>query len=286
MSEPVYFNCQRAHYFEDRQGKAAKFWEISLEGISTQIRFGRVGTAGRRKMESYESVEQAKAEGNRLIREKHGKGYEYIPLPERPQPRKIRYRDAGARRRPVTRWGGLPSGSPERPWPRCHSCERPMSFVVQLRAEDIVLPGGRRALQVYACLASKSCTPYDPDSGCNHVDLLDASLPASCVTAPSDTLLLPDRAMTLVPSAEPPQPDFDAPDGAYDEWWELAYGDKLYGTQATGNESREILCPACNRWQLFLAQLSSGPMDEFEDWFTSIIKVCPYGHTASFQAVR
>lgn len=63
---------------EDLQRKsesAAKFWEITQNGASYTVHFGKIGTKGQEKVKACASIEEAAAEIEKLIKEKTKKGY-------------------------------------------------------------------------------------------------------------------------------------------------------------------------------------------------------------------
>lgn len=64
--------------FEIREGSSNKFWEISLEGTTFTTKWGRIGTNGQAKTQSFDSEEAAKKEHDKLVREKENKGYERV----------------------------------------------------------------------------------------------------------------------------------------------------------------------------------------------------------------
>ena len=39
--------------FELVEGTASKFWEIAVEGVSTTVRYGRIGTTGQTQTKSF-----------------------------------------------------------------------------------------------------------------------------------------------------------------------------------------------------------------------------------------
>ncbi len=55
-----------------------KFWEIELDEETLTTWWGRIGTEGQSKRKEFDSEEQAKAEYNKLIKEKTGKGYKLV----------------------------------------------------------------------------------------------------------------------------------------------------------------------------------------------------------------
>jgi predicted DNA-binding WGR domain protein len=62
--------------FEFSEGKSSKFWEVTLDGSSYTVRFGRIGTDGQApKVNDAGSPEKASATVEKLIREKTAKGY-------------------------------------------------------------------------------------------------------------------------------------------------------------------------------------------------------------------
>jgi predicted DNA-binding WGR domain protein len=68
--------------FELKEGTSNKFWEVDVEGSGLTVRFGKIGTAGQTQTKSFPSEEKAKAERDKLIKEKTGKGYSEIKAAE------------------------------------------------------------------------------------------------------------------------------------------------------------------------------------------------------------
>ncbi|MCE9667170.1 WGR domain-containing protein [Myxococcus stipitatus] len=64
--------------YEFKEGSSNKFWEITLEGDSFTAKWGRIGTEGQEKTQSFDSEEAARKEYEKLIREKEKKGYELV----------------------------------------------------------------------------------------------------------------------------------------------------------------------------------------------------------------
>jgi predicted DNA-binding WGR domain protein len=62
-------------YLEFNDGKSHKFWEITLNSNSHSVRFGRIGTNGQEIAKTFSTEQQAKADCERLIRQKLAKGY-------------------------------------------------------------------------------------------------------------------------------------------------------------------------------------------------------------------
>jgi predicted DNA-binding WGR domain protein len=63
-------------YLELSDGAAHKFYEVNVEGTRVIIRYGRIGTEGRREENAFESEGQARAFAQRKIEEKLRKGYQ------------------------------------------------------------------------------------------------------------------------------------------------------------------------------------------------------------------
>ncbi|QSQ27472.1 WGR domain-containing protein [Pyxidicoccus parkwayensis] len=64
--------------YEFKEGSSNKFWEISLTGTSFTTRWGRIGTDGQEKTQSFSDTATAKKEYDKLVREKEKKGYELV----------------------------------------------------------------------------------------------------------------------------------------------------------------------------------------------------------------
>jgi len=62
-------------YFELVDEKSAKFWEISKDGETVTVRYGRIGTDGTSKPKDFPSEEKADAHCEKLIEKKTDKGY-------------------------------------------------------------------------------------------------------------------------------------------------------------------------------------------------------------------
>lgn len=62
-------------HFELVEGTAKKFWEITVKGSSTHVRYGRIGTDGREQTKDYSSAAEAEQAAAKLIAAKQRKGY-------------------------------------------------------------------------------------------------------------------------------------------------------------------------------------------------------------------
>lgn len=61
--------------YEFTEGSSSKFWEITLEGTTLTKRWGRIGTDGQEKVETFGSKAEAKKAFDAQVREKERKGY-------------------------------------------------------------------------------------------------------------------------------------------------------------------------------------------------------------------
>ncbi len=62
-------------YLTYEDSKSRKFWEISLEGTTHTVRFGRIGSTGQRKTKTFDSAAAAELDADKLVRSKERKGY-------------------------------------------------------------------------------------------------------------------------------------------------------------------------------------------------------------------
>ena len=61
--------------FEFSDSTSNKFWEVEVKGKTLNVTFGKIGTKGQNKPKDFAMPEKAKAEMEKLIKEKTGKGY-------------------------------------------------------------------------------------------------------------------------------------------------------------------------------------------------------------------
>ncbi|MDU1904355.1 MAG: WGR domain-containing protein [Dysgonomonas sp.] len=62
-------------YFEYKDEKSSKFWEITLDGLNITTRYGKIGTEGKETDSSFATDEAAQKEYDKMIRAKTKKGY-------------------------------------------------------------------------------------------------------------------------------------------------------------------------------------------------------------------
>ncbi len=61
--------------FEFAEGKSSKFWEISVDGSTVTVRFGRIGSNGMTQLKTFADAQAAARHAQKLIAEKSEKGY-------------------------------------------------------------------------------------------------------------------------------------------------------------------------------------------------------------------
>ena len=65
-------NARRLELIE---GRSSKFWEVSNDGLNVTVRYGRIGTHGQTQTKTFDTVERAGREVEKLTAEKLRKGY-------------------------------------------------------------------------------------------------------------------------------------------------------------------------------------------------------------------
>ncbi|MFP2906114.1 WGR domain-containing protein [Pyxidicoccus sp. 3LFB2] len=64
--------------YEFKEGSSSKFWQITLSDNTFTTRWGRIGTDGQEKTQTFDSAAAAQKEYDKLVREKEKKGYELV----------------------------------------------------------------------------------------------------------------------------------------------------------------------------------------------------------------
>ncbi len=64
--------------YEFKDGKSAKFWEITLDGDSFVVRFGRIGASGTEQTKVFADAAKAQKEHDKLVAKKTKKGYALV----------------------------------------------------------------------------------------------------------------------------------------------------------------------------------------------------------------
>lgn len=63
-------------YYEYKDEKSQKFWEVTVSGSEVTTRYGRIGSDGQKKTKSFKDAEKAKANADSQAAKKVAKGYE------------------------------------------------------------------------------------------------------------------------------------------------------------------------------------------------------------------
>ncbi len=104
--------------YELVEGTSNKFWEITQEGVTVTVRWGKVGTAGQSTTKTFGSAAEAKKEHDKLVGEKTRKGYLLAGAssPSQAAPAKDVAPHAGTafKLADVDRLDGAPDGSAEK----------------------------------------------------------------------------------------------------------------------------------------------------------------------------
>jgi predicted DNA-binding WGR domain protein len=69
-------------YLEYKDEKSAKFWKIEINNDTHTVTYGKIGTDGQSKTKTFESVEKATKEAEKLIKAKTKKGYQEVGTKE------------------------------------------------------------------------------------------------------------------------------------------------------------------------------------------------------------
>ena len=70
--------------YELIEGTSNKFWDITHDGVTVTVRWGKVGTAGQSNTKTFASAAEAKKEHDKLVGEKTRKGYLLADAPGAP----------------------------------------------------------------------------------------------------------------------------------------------------------------------------------------------------------
>ena len=73
-------------YFEFKDDKSAKFWEVSVEGGAVTLRYGKIGAAGQSQTKEFADAGAASKHADKLVAEKVGKGYVEVGSSTPPKP--------------------------------------------------------------------------------------------------------------------------------------------------------------------------------------------------------
>ncbi len=61
---------------ENESGTSSKFWEVTVDGKTVKVRYGRIGTNGQVSTKSFDSREESSKYAEKKIAEKTKEGYQ------------------------------------------------------------------------------------------------------------------------------------------------------------------------------------------------------------------
>jgi predicted DNA-binding WGR domain protein len=74
-TEMIHMANETTRYFEFKDDKSSKFWEISQKDLIVTVRYGKTGTTGQSQNKEFAEASAVQAHVEKLIKEKTGKGY-------------------------------------------------------------------------------------------------------------------------------------------------------------------------------------------------------------------
>jgi predicted DNA-binding WGR domain protein len=106
--------------FEMVEGSSSKFWEVELGDASFEVRWGRIGTSGQSQTKTFSSAAKARAEHDRLIKDKAG----MAGPPEPPKPART------AKVAPAAATAAMPDVAPDAGLPRSASGQSASTSII------------------------------------------------------------------------------------------------------------------------------------------------------------
>jgi predicted DNA-binding WGR domain protein len=131
-------------YLELSEAGSHKFYEVTLEGVSLTIRYGRIGDSGQTSTKTFDTYEKALAEAEKKLKEKRKNGYADSVLGERekkavtweatvPKLKFVGFEEVKSPvTEPITKFGGQPVWISEPKWPICSDNNKPIPFLCQI----------------------------------------------------------------------------------------------------------------------------------------------------------
>ncbi len=167
-------------YLEFSDGTQHKFYEITLESTELTIRYGRIGDAGQTQTKSFLSIDKAKVEAEKKLKEKRKNGYTDAVMGGREK--KSRYKrmdfeeveiafEPWRQKYGLATWypivvdtdgdltdskfAGVPALRKNESIPKCPKCQKPQQLLLQLNLEQIATEIPHRfgvgLIQVFLC---------------------------------------------------------------------------------------------------------------------------------------
>ena len=186
--------------------------------------------------------------------------------------------------------GGTPDWIAPAEWPKCQSCGKPLSFVVQLgeRAELPLAP--HAAIYVFVCEdEALKCRPFDPEGGANAVVAQKAASASFDPPRPAG-VLHDERFLALAPASEDTSAldlDFETASSeqlrAYDLAQEAAPEAKVGGVPAWLQGPERLKCAGKPE---LVAQIAGEPFGlNFGDGGACFVFTCPGDDARPFRVL-
>jgi predicted DNA-binding WGR domain protein len=134
-------------YLEFSDGVSHKFYEVTVEGETLTVRYGRIGDAGQINTRTFETPQKAQAEAQKKLADKRKDGYaeavqgerEKIAQPKAARVPKLQIVGFAEVTEPITeaitKFGGQPVWLEEPRWPLSTETNAQLPFLCQIRLE-------------------------------------------------------------------------------------------------------------------------------------------------------
>lgn len=158
-------------YLELSDDNSHKFYEVTVEGFTLKICYGRIGTAGKTDSTTYKTPRKVQVAAVKKINEKLKKGYVITKIAGAEADLDIAQFIRPAWKPMVTqgdgdilasKFSGRPWLSQNETWPTCPNCAKPMQLFLQLNLAELPEPVreefGSGVLQMFHCIPG-DCQP-------------------------------------------------------------------------------------------------------------------------------
>jgi predicted DNA-binding WGR domain protein len=181
-------------YLEFTDGISHKFYEVSVEGETLTVRYGRIGDAGQSSTKTFETPQKAQAEAQKKLADKRKSGYaeavqgerEKVAVPKPARVPKLQIVGFTEVTEPITevitKFGGQPVWLEEPRWPLCPGNGKQIPFLGQIKLEPEIF-GDIEAKMAYVFLGSDDPTGEDNSWPTDHGDSAVVLQPGNLVFA-------------------------------------------------------------------------------------------------------
>jgi predicted DNA-binding WGR domain protein len=168
-------------YLELTNGISHKFYEVTVEGETLTVRYGRIGDTGQSSTKTFETSQIAQAEAQKKLAEKRKSGYveavqgerEKIVPPKTTRVPKLQIVGFTEVTEPITeaitKFGGQPVWLEEPRWPLCPQNGKQIPFLGQIRLEPEIF-GDIEAKMAYIFFGSDDPSGDDTSWPTDHGD--------------------------------------------------------------------------------------------------------------------